>query len=97
METEDIKNRWQEYTEEPYKKDLNDPDNPDGMITTQGQTSWKEKSSGHVGSCSPTKDQTQALCTGNRALATGPLPYLFGEPLVAQTVKSLLAVRETWV
>ena len=33
METEDIKNRWQEYTEEPYKKDLNDPDNPDSVVT----------------------------------------------------------------
>ena len=32
-EAEDIKKRWQEYTEELYKKDLHDPDNPDGMIT----------------------------------------------------------------
>ena len=32
-EAEDIKKRWQEYTEEPYKKDLNDPDNHDGVIT----------------------------------------------------------------
>ena len=32
-ETEDIKKRWQEYTEEPYKKDLDDPDNHDGVIT----------------------------------------------------------------
>ena len=32
-ETEDIKNRWQEYTEELYKKDLHDPDNHDGVIT----------------------------------------------------------------
>ena len=30
---EDIKKRWQEYTEELYKKDLHDPDNHDGMIT----------------------------------------------------------------
>ena len=30
---EDIKKKWQEYTEEPYKKDLNDPDNFDGVIT----------------------------------------------------------------
>ena len=29
----DIKTRWQEYTEELYKKDLNDPDNHDGVIT----------------------------------------------------------------
>ena len=32
-EAEDIKNRWQEYTEELYKKDLNDPDNHDGVIS----------------------------------------------------------------
>ena len=32
-ETEDIKKRWQEYTEDLYKKDLNDPDNPDDVIT----------------------------------------------------------------
>ena len=33
-EPEDIKKRWQEYTEELYKKDLHDPDNHDGVITT---------------------------------------------------------------
>ena len=33
MEAEDIKKRWQEYREELYKKDLNDPDNHDGVIT----------------------------------------------------------------
>ena len=32
-EEEDIKKRWQEYTEELYKKDLQDPDNHNGMIT----------------------------------------------------------------
>ena len=32
-EVEDIKKRWQEYTEEVYKKDLHDPDNHDGVIT----------------------------------------------------------------
>ena len=32
-EPEDIKRRWQEYTEALYKKDLHDPDNDDGMIT----------------------------------------------------------------
>ena len=32
-EAEDIKRRWQEYTEELYKKDLNDTDNHDGVIT----------------------------------------------------------------
>ena len=32
-ETEDIKKRWQEYTEKLYKKDHHDPDNHDGVIT----------------------------------------------------------------
>ena len=33
-EAEDIMKRWQEYTEELYKKDLQDPDNHDGVITS---------------------------------------------------------------
>ena len=32
-EAEDMKKRWQEYTEELYKKDLQDPENHDGVIT----------------------------------------------------------------
>ena len=32
-EAEDIKKRWQEYTEELYKKELHDPDNHDGVVT----------------------------------------------------------------
>ena len=32
-EAEDIMKRWQEYTEEQYKKDLHNPDNHDGVIT----------------------------------------------------------------
>ena len=35
-EAEDIKNRWQEYTEQLYKKDLHDPDNQNGVITHPG-------------------------------------------------------------
>ena len=34
-EAEAIKKRWQEYTEELYRKDLHDPDNHDGVITHQ--------------------------------------------------------------
>ena len=33
IEAEDIKKRWQEYTEELYKKDLHNPDNHNGVIT----------------------------------------------------------------
>ena len=45
-EAEDIKKRWQEYTEEVYRKDLHDPDNHDGVtthlaITTISSTSVK--------------------------------------------------------
>ena len=32
-EAEDIEKRWQKYTEELYRKDLNDPDNHDAVIT----------------------------------------------------------------
>ena len=35
-EAEDIKKRWQQYTEELYKKDLHDPDNHNGVITHLG-------------------------------------------------------------
>ena len=33
IEAEDIKKRWQEYTEELYKKELHDPDNHDGVLS----------------------------------------------------------------
>ena len=33
IEAEDIKKRWQEYTEELYKRDLHNPDNYEGVIT----------------------------------------------------------------
>ena len=45
-EAEDIKKRWQEHTEELYKKDLHDQDNHDGVITHLDQTTWNVKSSG---------------------------------------------------
>ena len=45
-EAEDIKTRWQEYTEELYKKGFQDPDNHDGVPLTSIWTSWNVKSSG---------------------------------------------------
>ena len=45
-EAEDIKKRWQEYTEELYKKDIHDPDNHDGLIIhlepdiLEGEVKW---------------------------------------------------------
>ena len=44
-EAEDIKKRWQEYTEELYKKDLNNLDNHGGVVTSL-QTSWSVNSNG---------------------------------------------------
>ena len=45
-ETEDIRKRWQEYTDQLYKKDLHDQDNHDGVITHLEPESWTVKSSG---------------------------------------------------
>ena len=45
-EAEDIKKRWQEYTEELYKKDLHDPDNHNGVITNLEPDTCNAKSSG---------------------------------------------------
>ena len=45
-EADNVKKRWQEFTEELYKKDLYNPDNHDGMITHLEPTSWNVKSSG---------------------------------------------------
>ena len=41
-EAEDIKKRWQEYTEELYKKDLHDRDNHDGVITHLEPGMWSQ-------------------------------------------------------
>ena len=54
-EAEDIKKRWQEYTEELYKKDLHNPDNHNGVITHLEPVKWAlgsitiNKASGGVG------------------------------------------------
>ena len=42
-EAEDIKNVWQQHTEELYKKDLNDPDNHSGVITHLQPEIWECK------------------------------------------------------
>ena len=60
-ETEDVKKRWQEYTEELYTKDIHDPDNHNGVVThlepgfMQCEVKWAlgsitmSKASGHDG------------------------------------------------
>ena len=42
VDAEEIKKRWKEYMEELYKKDLNEPDNYNGVVN---QTFWSAKSS----------------------------------------------------
>ena len=45
-EAEEIKKRWQVYTEELYNKDLNAPDKHNGVVTYLKTDSWSAKSSG---------------------------------------------------
>ena len=55
IEAEDIKKRWQEYTEELYKKDLHDPDNHGGVITHLGPDILKYKVKWPLGSITMNK------------------------------------------
>ena len=54
-EAEDIKKRWQEYTEELHKKDLHDPDNHDGVITPSRARHPGVRSQGALGSITTNK------------------------------------------
>ena len=54
-EAEDIKKRWQEYTEELFKTDLNDPDNHDGVFTHQEPNILEFKVNGALGSITMNK------------------------------------------
>ena len=54
-EAEDIKKRWQEYTEELYKKDLHDPDNHDGVIIHLGPDILECEVKWSLGSITPNK------------------------------------------
>ena len=54
-ETEEIKKRWQEYTEELYKKDLHDPDNHDGAVYRLEPDILECKASGPLGSTTTNK------------------------------------------
>ena len=63
-EAEDIKKRWQEYTEELYKKDVHDPDNHDGVITQLDSDILKRKVKWALGSIT-----TNKASGGDRILA----------------------------
>ena len=54
-EAEDIKKRWQEYTEQLYKKDLHDPDNHNGVIAHREPDILESKVKGALGSITTNK------------------------------------------
>ena len=84
-EAEEIKKRWQEYTE-LYKTVLNDPDNHDGVITVYSQTSWNAKSSGPLGSI-----------TTNKASGGDGIPVELFQPFKNDAVKALHSIcQQIW-
>ena len=86
IEAEDTKKRWQEYTEELYKKHLYDPDYHDGVITQLDQTSWNAKSSGPLGSI-----------TTNKASGGDGIPVELFHILKDDAVKVLQSIcQEIW-
>ena len=54
-ESEDIKKRWQDYTEKRYKKDLHDPDNHEGLITHLKPDIWENEDKWTLGSITTNK------------------------------------------
>ena len=74
-----FKKRCQEYTEELYKEDLNDPDNQNGVITHREP------------------DILDNLSSDNLNSHFNALPLFIWVSLVAQLVKNLPAMQETWV
>ena len=85
-EGEDIKKRWQEYTEELYKKDLQDPDNHDGVIThlepdiLESEVKWALES-----------------ITTNRASGSDGIPVELFEILKDDAVKVLHSIcQQIW-
>ena len=82
-ETEDIKNRWQKYTEELYKKDLNEPDNKNGVIINlepdilECEVKWALES-----------------ITMNKASGGDGIPVQLFQILKDDAVKMLLSIRQ---
>ena len=84
-EAENIKKRWQEYTEKLYKKDLHDPDNHDGVITHLEPDILKCKAKQALGSI-----------TMNKASGGDGIPHLF-QILKDDAVKVLHSIcQQIW-
>ena len=85
-EAEDSKKRWQEYTEKLYKKDLNDPDNHDGVIIHPEPDILESKVKGALGSI-----------TTNKASGGDGIPAEIFQILKGDTVKVLHSVcQQIW-
>ena len=85
-EAEDIKKRWQEYTEEQYKKDLHNPDNHDGVITHLEQDILEYKVKCALGSI-----------TTNKAIGGDGIPVELFHILKDDAVKVLHSIcQQIW-
>ena len=85
-ETEDIKKRWQEYTEELDKKDLHDPDNHDGVIIhlEQDILEWEVK-------------WTLGIITTNKASGGDEIPVELFQILKDNAVKVMHSIcQQMW-
>ena len=82
METEDIK-KWQEYTEELYEKDLNDPNNHNGVITHLEPNILESKVKWALGSI-----------TMNKASGGDEIPAELFQVLKDDAVKVLYSIRQ---
>ena len=83
---EDIKKRWQEYTEELYKKDLHDPDNHDGVITHLEPDIPECEVKGALGSI-----------TRNKASGSDGIPVELSQILKDDAVKVLQSIcQQIW-
>ena len=80
-EAEDIKKRWQEYTQELYKKDLHNPDNHDGAITQLEPDTLERKVKWALGSI-----------TMNKASGGGEIPTKLFQVLKDDAVKVLHSI-----
>ena len=85
-EAEDIKKRWQEYTQELYKKDLHNPDNHDGAITQLEPDTLERKVKWALGSI-----------TMNKASGGGEIPIELFQILKDDAVKVLHSIcQQIW-
>ena len=71
-EAEDVKKRWQEYTEELYKKDLHDPHNHDGVITHLEPDILECEVKWALGSITTNKAATAAAAAAAKSLQSCP-------------------------